>query len=266
MRQFFPDNFIRKFKALIKGRNFRVDASRLLVVSVISLLLSSCVTLKKNTYFQGIQNDTTLHNLVTKDLEPKIQNGDLLSITVSSLSPENTTIYNAPQNAEGTMTGYLVDENGDIDFIKLGTIHVAGMTRRELKVKLQKELTPYLSQAVVAIGFLNRHVTVIGPSSTQVVPLVNNDMTLLDALATNGGIVEKGKANDILVIRENGNSKTFKKIDLTDQSVFYSPYYYLKPDDIIYVKPNNRKQVTLPQILSYVTTAISLTLVIITRL
>src|SRR6185312_17287177 len=93
---------------------------------IMLLFFSSCTSTKNTNYFQGIKKDTTITNLVSKDFEPKIQKGDLLSITIASLSPENTAIYNAPQNIQGSATGYLVDENGDIQFIKLGTLHVSG--------------------------------------------------------------------------------------------------------------------------------------------
>jgi polysaccharide export outer membrane protein len=234
----------------------------------ITWLLSSCSTMKNTNYFQGIKNDTTLTQLVSKNFEPRIQKGDLLSITVSSLSPENTVLYNAPQNAEAGTTGFLVDSSGNIPFFKLGSVHAAGMTRRELKEELQKELVPYLAQTVVAVGFLNRHVTLIGGGiSSQVMPIPNDNMTLLDALATAGDIGEKGKKEEVMVIRENGNSRVFKKLDLTNESVFYSPYFYLQPNDIIYVKPEQQKKqkIGATQIISYVTTAISLYLLIFTR-
>ena len=234
------------------------------VFSVIVLLVS-CTPAKKMTYFQNIPSGTTLNNVVSKNYEPKIQKGDLLSITVASLSPDNTLIYNAPQNAQGTATGYLVDENGNIDFIKLGTLHVEGMTRKELKEELQQKLTPYLAQCVVAIGFLNRHVTLIGAISPQVLPMPNDNMTILDALAASGDLADKGKPDNIMVIRDTGNSKVFKKLNLTDKSVFYSPYYYLQPNDIIYVEPVKKKKVSTTQIISYVTAGISLVLFILGR-
>src|SRR5665213_3272844 len=150
--------------------------------------LSSCSTSKNTIYFKDLPKDTTLDNVVSKNFEPKIQKGDLLGIAVASLSPDNTAIYNAPQSAQGPVPGYLVDENGDIPFIKLGTLHVEGMTRKELKDKLQKDLTPFLAQSVVAVSFLNRHVTLMGAVSPQVLPMPNDNMTLLDALAAGGDI------------------------------------------------------------------------------
>jgi polysaccharide biosynthesis/export protein len=229
-------------------------------------LFSSCTSTKKTIYFRDIPKDTTLTNLVSKNFEPKIQKADLLSITVASLSPENTAIYNAPQNAQGPLLGYLVDENGNIEFIKLGTIHVAGMTRKELKTKLEKDLTPYLAQTVVAVGFLNRHVTMMGAVSPQVLPMPNDNMTIFDALAVSGGIGEKGRADNVLVMRENDNSREFKRLNLTDKSIFYSPYFYLQPNDIIYVEPVKVKTDNTTRIISYVTAGISFVLLVIDRI
>jgi polysaccharide biosynthesis/export protein len=238
----------------------------LLALLLFLIVFSSCTSTKQTIYFKDIQKDTTLTNLVSKNFEPKIQTGDLLSITVASLSPENTALYNAPQNAQGPLSGYLVDENGDIQFIKLGTLHVAGMTRKELKMKLEKDLSSYLLQTVVAVGFLNRHITMMGAISSQVLPMPNDNMTIFDALAAGGGITEKGKADNVLVIREKDNSKEFKRLNLTDKSIFYSPYFYLQPNDIIYVEPVKIKTDNTMRIVSYVTAGISLVFIVIDRI
>ncbi len=221
-------------------------------------IFCSCSSTKKSAiYFQHIPNDTTLNNLVSKDFEPRIQKGDFLGITVSSLSPENTLIYNAPQNAQGPVLGYLVDENGDIQFVKIGTLHVAGITRKELKATLERDLSTYLAQPVVAVGFLNRHITVIGGISPQIIPMPNDNMTILDALAASGGTELKGRPDNILVVREKGNSKEFKRLNLTDSTIFYSPYFYMQPNDIVYVEPVKVKDYTGLKIYSLVITTIT---------
>ncbi|MGN6195745.1 MAG: polysaccharide biosynthesis/export family protein [Ginsengibacter sp.] len=249
-----------KFK--VKGSNFK---AAILGGFVMLLFFSSCTTTKNTNYFQGIKNDTTITNLVSKDFESKIQKGDLLSITVASLSPENTVIYNAPQNIQGTATGYLVDKNGNINFFKLDTLHVEGMTRKQLKDTLEKDLTPYLAQTVVAVGFLNRHVTMVGALSS-IIPMPNDNMTILDAISSAGGIGDNGRKDNILVIREKDNSKEFKKLDLTNESIFHSPYFYLQPNDIIYIKPGKKKTENAGRIISYVTAGISFVFLIIDRI
>ena len=226
-------------------------------------ILSSCGPARNTIYFKNLQKDTLLRNVVTPDYELKIQKNDMLGITVASLSPD-VAFYNAPQNSVGAVSGYLVDQEGNITFVKLGTLHVQGMTRKELKDSLQKGLFPYLRDAVISVSFLNRHVTMLGALTTQVIPMPLDNMTLLDALAASGDIGAKGKIDNVLVIRDQDSSKQFKRLNLKDNSVFYSPYYYLQPNDIVYVEPAKiRTPLTTAQFISYITTGISLLILIL---
>jgi polysaccharide export outer membrane protein len=106
----------------------------------------------------------------------------------------------------------------------------------------------------------------MGAISPQVLPLTSEKMTILDALASSGDIGFKGKTDNILVIRENGNDKEFKRLNLTDKSIFYSPYFYLQPNDIVYVEPVKDQSSKIPQIISWVTTGITFTIFIIDRI
>ncbi|MEP6926985.1 MAG: polysaccharide biosynthesis/export family protein [Ginsengibacter sp.] len=229
------------------------------------ILIESCTTTKNNIYFHNLQKDTTLRNLVSKNYDPVIQKNDLLGITVASLSPDNA-FYNAPQNAVGPLSGYLVDKNGDISFVKIGILHVEGLTKKELKAMLEKDLIPYLKDAVVSVGFLNRHVTTLGGIGSQVIPLANDNMTILDALAIGGDIGEKGRIDNVLVIREKDDAKEFKRLNLTDNSIFFSPFFYLQPNDIVYVEPKKIKNNNTTLIISYVTAGISFLILIFNTL
>ena len=92
------------------------------------------------------------------------------------------------------------------------------------------------------------------------------NMTILDALASSGDIGEKGRTDNILVIREKDDTKEFKRLNLTDQSVFYSPYFYLQPNDIVYVEPVKVKTAQTAQIISYITTGITFVIFIVNQL
>lgn len=249
-------------------------------VAVVAIALmgnSSCTSTKNTTYFQDIQKDTTLKNLISPNLEPKIQKNDFLNITVASLSPD-IAFYNASQNAlpgisatgssgsqsSSSAGGYLVDQTGNISFVKLGVMHVEGMTQKELKAKLENDLVPYLKDAVVSISFLNRHVTLLGAITPHVLSITSDNMTILDALASSGDISERGRVDNILVIREVENGKEFKRLNLTNRTVFYSPYYYLQPNDIVYIEPVKVKTpITTAQIITYITTGVTLIFLII---
>lgn len=227
------------------------------------MIATSCTSTKTPVYFQSLQKDTTLQNVVTPDYELKIQKNDMLGITVASLSPD-VAFYNAPQNTVGPASGYQVDENGNITFVKLGTIHVAGITRKALKDTLQSALVPYLKDVVVSVSFLNRHVTLLGGVSTQVLPMLADHMTIFDALAASGDIGVKGKMDNVLVIRDRDSAREFKRLNLENKSIFYSPYFYLQPNDIVYVEPAKTKTpLTTPQLISYITSGISLLILIL---
>src|SRR5438477_13212195 len=89
------------------------------------LLFSSCAPTKNVVYFENLKKDTTLTELVTKDFELKIQKGDILTITVMSSSD----VENVKFNAAGIPGGYQVDNDGNIDFYKLGKVKAAGLSR-----------------------------------------------------------------------------------------------------------------------------------------
>lgn len=233
---------------------FLRNAALAVLVSIL-LMMSSCGISRKTVYFKDLPEDTTLTGLAVRPFEPTIMAGDLLAITVSTLSPEHTALYNAPPNTVDDQQGYLVDEQGNIQFIKLGAIPAAGMTKVELAARLQRDLEPYLGQNVVSVGIQNRRITMLGGVSTKVLPLTQN-MTLLDALAESGDIGEKGRIDNLLVIRssDQGTTKTFKRIDLNDRTVFYSPYFYLQPDDVVYVEPRRQPM----QVVQYVSLAMTI--------
>jgi polysaccharide export outer membrane protein len=269
-----PTNFVQ-FLYLIykKSTGISKDQKRILLyhsppVCFLFLLIvfSSCTSTKSTTYFQDLPKDTTLQNIITSAPEPTFRKGDLLTITVASLSPENTTLYNASPDMEGTTPGYLVDENGNIAFFKLGQIHAEGMTRKALKNILERELAAYLKEPVVAIGYLNRHITLIGSIGSKVLPVTGDRMTLLDAIASSGDIGTGGRKDNILVIRDTDTAKIFKRLDLTDHSIFNSPYFYVQPNDIIYVEPAKQKDQNVTRLISYVTAGITFVFFIIDRL
>lgn len=214
------------------------------------LVFSSCSTPKNSYYFKSLPRDTSINTAVSRQQESLIRKNDLLSLTISSLNPEEDKVYNAAaisvtNAAAGTgnnSSGYLVDANGNIQLHRLGAIHAEGMTRRELKNKIETDIKPYLKDPVVTIRFLNRRITVIGEvGKPQVIAMPEEQLSVLEALGASGDITTLGKKDNILIIRESETGKQFKRLNLEDHTVFTSEWYYLKPDDVVYVEPNDKK-------------------------
>ncbi|MEO6328412.1 MAG: polysaccharide biosynthesis/export family protein [Ginsengibacter sp.] len=242
-----------------------------LLVSYLSSFLVSCVSSKKNVlYFENLPKDTILYNLVTKDFEIKIRKGDVINIAVTSLSTEASLVFNSPQVAAGganSGSGYMVDLDGNVLYPKLGVIHVEGMSPTELRDRLLKDLLPYLKDPAITVTFVNHKIVIIGEVN-QVLMMPNESMTILEAISQSGGVPLTARKDNILVIRENGADKQFKRLNLNNSSIFTSPFYYLKPNDILYVEPDLAQKGAgkTQQIVGYITAGISLIFIIADRI
>ena len=215
------------------------------------LVFSSCSIPKNSYYFKNLPRDTSINTTINRQQESVIRKTDQLAITISSLNPDEDRVYNAAAisltgGAIGTGSstgGYFVDANGNIQLHRLGNIQAAGMTRRELKNKIETDIKPYLKDPVVTVRYLNRKVTVMGEvGKPQVIPMPEEQLSLLEVLGASGDITVLGKKDNLLIIRETETGKQFKRLNLEDHSIFTSEWYYLKPDDVVYVEPNDKKE------------------------
>ena len=230
---------------------------------ILTVMLSSCGTTRPYVYMQG-QFDTAQLSQV-KTVEPVIQKGDLLNIIVYSDDPEATKIFNQPllgspassigisganevtQSALGTSPttpGYLVDENGNIEYQILNKLHVEGYTRSQLKDTLVAKLNHYLNNPYCTVRFLNFRFTMLGEITKPSLYSIPSDrINIFEALALSGDITLYGRRENVLIIRENNGVREFGRIDLTKPEVLKSPYFYLQQNDIVYIEQNKKKSV-----------------------
>jgi len=213
---------------------------------------SSCITTKNASYINNAADATYLQT--NRDSVVLIQKNDILSIAISSLNPEASAIFNTTNNfvisastASGTNTqsaGYLVNADGYIQLPILGNIKADGMSKKQLKENitntiLEKKL---LIDPIVNIRHLNFEVTVIGEvGRPTVITVPSEKISLLKALGLAGDITIYGRKDNVLLVRESEGKNTVKHIDLNSKDFLTSPYYYLQPNDIIYVEPNKDK-------------------------
>lgn len=214
----------------------------------IPFYLFSCKTQQAiPNYLQNV-NDTTGKGEV-KIPELRIQKNDLLSIQVYSAStkPETDAIYNLPGSGgtTGASAGFLVDGNGNIEYPRIGTLHVDGLTKLQLADIIKKKLNEndsVLTRPSVIIRFQNLKITVLGEVNTQgpiVVP--GERVTILEAVGLAGGINDFGLKNTVKVMRETDGKRETGIVDLSSPALFESPYYNLQQNDVVIVDPTKRK-------------------------
>jgi polysaccharide biosynthesis/export protein len=238
------------------------------VILLLIVVFFSCSSAKKVVYFDNIQDSTISSKL--ENLEPVIQRNDILSISVSSLNQEATQVFNTP-NSQGA-AGYLVNQDGTIDFPMLGTIPVVGLTKKKIKELITKGLVDkkLLLSPIVDVRYLNYKITVLGEvGHPTVITTASEKMTLLEAIGLAGDLTINAKRNNVMIIRETEGVKSIKRIDLTKRDLFTSPYYYLKSNDIVYVEPNSVKisgASKTNQMLPLVISSLSFALLVVDRI
>lgn len=226
----------------------------ILILSAVTMLLSSCATPKNIAYFQNRLIDQP--EQIDKHGGIVIQPKDMLSIVVSSKNPELVVMFNLPivsyqagsEITSGTgnlrLMGYVVDNDGYIDFPVLGRLKVAGLTRWELSEMIKEKLIRdgYLTDCVVTVEFMNFKVSVIGEVNAPGTYSIEGDkVTVLQAISLARDLTIFGLRDNVTVIRERDGERVMYEINLCDVSMFNSPAYYLQQNDIVYVQPSEIK-------------------------
>jgi polysaccharide biosynthesis/export protein len=241
-----------------------------------SFLFPSCANTRNLTYMQG-SFDTALLSKINIP-EARVRPGDLLSIIFYSDNPEATAIFNqsliivssgggasgsggtGPTGTGGagggtgstagamgagspTTPGYLVDEDGDIQFQPpLGLVHVEGLTRDSIKILLDSKLKPYLKNPYYTIRFMNYRFTMLGEVSRPgIFSIPGEHVSLLDAIGLAGDLTLYGRRDNILVMREDSGRREWARLDLTKPDILLSPFYYLQQNDVVYVEATRKK-------------------------
>ena len=224
-----------------------VRLSILLVLLVASA--ASCSTYKKINYIQDAQLDTALTMIANQGI--LIQPMDMISIVVSSRDPELARIYNLPvvtyqagsessvSNFNQRLIGYSVDNDGNIQFPELGTIHVAGLNRWQLAELIREKLSSLVKDAVVTVQFMNFKISVTGEvTSPGVFDISGDKITIFEAISLARNLTIYGRRDGVYVIREQNGNRTIYQVDLRTVDMFNSPAYYLQQNDVVYVEPN----------------------------
>lgn len=234
------------------------------------LFFSSCSTKKDILYFNDINVNDQDKVIFSAS---KIQINDILSITITSGATEIATLYNLAQSPTSTTNvGYLVNTEGMITMPVLGKIKAKDLTLIELENYLIKKLKEedHLTDPIVIVRVLNAKFTILGEVHRPgTYTFSEENINVLQALGYAGDLTINGERQNVMVIREENNIKTYTTIDLTSKKWFSSPYYYIKPNDVIYVTPNGSKVKeagyigSLGSFLSVISISLSLALTII---
>lgn len=228
----------------------------ILFIFLLGLLLSSCVTSRKVNYMQKPDRSIPSYTDTLSFEDYNLRTGDRLYIYVYSTEEKVMAMYNAggsnasqmrQQMQSGSTYGsydlytYLIDNEGYIDFPTIGKQYVKGKTLREVKLQLESELGKLLKEIPgyqmisVEVNIVNRSFSIIGAQSGRY-SINKEKMTIFEALAMAGDLGEFNSRKEIKLVREKDGVTTIKTFDARSEDIVNSEYYYIEPNDIIYVR------------------------------
>ncbi|WP_448105344.1 polysaccharide biosynthesis/export family protein [Pedobacter panaciterrae] len=246
------------------------------------LFMSSCgVKYKSVPYFTDLPVDSTIQEQILNQTVLKIQKDDILAITVSSLNPEASAIFNmgntssiqgtpsANINPSTTANGFMVDQKGAIQLPLIGSIQVEGLTTASARDLIQSKLGTYLKEPTVSLRLVNFKVSVLGDVVRPgVYPIQNERVSVTEALSMAGDLTITAVRNNVLLIRENQGKRQYTRLNMQSKELFNSPYYYLQNNDVIYIQPGNAKYASVDSSyrnVSIILSALSVIALIISR-
>ncbi|MCB0572315.1 MAG: polysaccharide biosynthesis/export family protein [Phaeodactylibacter sp.] len=222
-------------------------ARHLLIILVI-ILFGSCVSHQELLNFNEGPDFPVQPQDVPEPPALRIQPDDALFINIHALDQELAAPFNlAPlnttsQGGTATAANFLVDSEGYIEMPVVGAFHVGGLTIPEARDSLRRSLEPFLQGPIVTIRFTQFRFTVLGEVKTPTTfTLPEEKITILEALGMAGDLTNYGNRTNILVVREENGQRSYGHINLHDRNVFQSPFFYLRPNDVIYVEPLKQK-------------------------
>ena len=211
-------------------------------------IFSSCVSPTEVVYLQDVT--TSAGTQLEQNYKTIIQKDDQLYISVSSKQPELVAPFSKAElgsvgttNTTKTPVGYLVDDSGHIVLPIIGKMKAAGKSCTQLADDISAALRAgeYISDASVNVQITNFKFSILGEvKAPGTYTTEGQRVTVLEALSRAGDLTIDGD-RDITIIREVNGQREIAVLDLRSKDIFDSPYYYVQQNDVLLVKPSERK-------------------------
>ncbi|RED48387.1 polysaccharide biosynthesis/export family protein [Seonamhaeicola aphaedonensis] len=225
-----------------------------LVLVVINTAFFSCIPYKDTVYLQNKSQATdSIQKIVEQQKPYRVQINDILNIRIKVTDQDNVQIFNpigiGNLNASGAerayFDGFTVDLHGNIRIPELGDMNVLGYTATEIETlitdKLLADQFKETANIFVTVKLTGLRYTTYGEIGSGMQTIYQERVNIFEAIANAGDITDVGNKKDVLIIRQYPEGQKIHHIDLTHVNVMNSPYYYIQPNDMIYVKPLKQK-------------------------
>jgi len=209
-------------------------------------LLQACIPMRKVVYMRN--NPIIDKEITTTPPVHHLEIGDVLFVRVISLNDKSYEFFNVETNTNSAsnntsmanlyLNGSTINSLGMIEIPVIGKVYLLGQNLEEAKKSIQKAVDEYLKDAIVIVKLANFQVTILGEvNKPGTFPVFRENVTIFEGLAMAGDLSDYANRQKVKIVRTHSNKKNIYTIDLTDQQLLLSDFYYLRNDDLIYVEP-----------------------------
>ncbi|MBK7172699.1 MAG: polysaccharide biosynthesis/export family protein [Bacteroidales bacterium] len=230
----------------------RMNAALIMILFTAIGLLSSCVTQQEVEYLQDPNKGTRTFNEAQIE-DYRLKPYDELYIQITSLDDASSNMFSGAAQQQFTNAGslqpygaslvsYGIDKDGFLILPMIGTVNVKDQTILQVSKLLKDSLVSILNQPIVSVKLVNRYISVLGEvRSPGHFALAQEKLTVYDALGLAGDINEYGNKKEVILTRNEDGKNIRVALDLTKSEILASNYYYMKPNDMLYIKPMRKK-------------------------
>ncbi len=224
---------------------------RYLLPLLVFNLLVSCIPNNKVVYLQDKSEGALLDTLLKPEYpDYQLQVGDILNIDVKSSDPTIALIFKPSSLASNQamlannaadvnyLNGYPIDIYGNLELPLVGKLEMAGLTLKEAKELVEQEVKKYITDAYIQVRLGGIRYSALGEFNRPGrYAILQSQVTIFEAIANAGDLTVLANRQKALLIRQYGDGAKLHEIDLTDRNIFNSSFYYLRPNDQLYLEP-----------------------------
>lgn len=262
----------------------RKSFKKVLAGIVVFTALFSCVPNKKLIYMQEMAKSSgpLLESSVKYPYLKEdylLQINDIVEINILTSDPQMNELFgsiNASQQGMNQMAGgqgagdiffmngYTIDDNGEVELPLIGKVKLIGMNTEEAKNEIQQRVRRFVNENefFVRVRLGGIRFSALGEfNRSGKFTLLQNRVSIFEAIAFAGDLNRVAKRDEILLIRQYPDGTQIHKINLLDRDLLNSEFYWLRPNDLIYAEPMKVREIgagnTLVETFTLITTSIT---------
>lgn len=221
---------------------------QLLCITMLTVKFTSCITTHETNYMQTTKNFIPSYRDTVEYQDYRLRDGDKLFIQVYSIDEKTNALFNGSSNMSSQMMGgsggesndlytYTIDKNGEIKLPLIGAVVLRGKTIREAKGHLEKSIEPILKINSVDVRMVGRYFSIVGSGKSGRFAFPREKVNIFQALAMIGDFSYYTDRSTIKILRETNKGNQIKVFDARSVDIMHSEFYYLEPNDVIFLQP-----------------------------